>query len=107
MVNKGNAQGTYQSSSGRVGLAIFPTLSIFFSWKVGHAPSCGQLDALQPAVYAKYTIGGAFEIMASHDTSKDNKEVVNGDVSMHFLECMFFVPALFHWICTLFYTGFL
>ena len=24
--------------------------------------------ALQPAVYAKYTAGGAFEIMASHDT---------------------------------------
>ena len=55
-------------------------------------------------MYAKYTIGGAFEIMA---TSKDNKEVFNGDVSMYFLECMFFVPALFHWICTLSYIGFL
>ena len=28
-----------------------------------------EFIALQPAVYAKYTTGGAFEIMASHDTS--------------------------------------
>ena len=88
MVNKGNAQGMYQSASGRVGLAILPYPFRFFSWKVGHTPSCGQLGALvamrqssslcilqcniyialQPAVYAKYTTGGAFEIMASHDT---------------------------------------
>ena len=81
MVNKGNAQGIYQSASGRVGCAILPYPFRFFSWKVGHTLLCGQLGALvvmqssslcmhcnthialQAAVYAKYTIGGA------HDTN--------------------------------------
>ena len=57
MVNKGNAQGMYQSASGRVGLAILPYPFRFFSWKVGHTPSCGQLlcdgdfSCIPPGVY--------------------------------------------------------
>ena len=76
LYSAGNAQGEYQSTSGKAGFTIF-------SWKVGRILTCGQLCvlvamcqrsspflrfiALQPAVYAKYTTGGAFEIMASHD----------------------------------------
>ena len=49
-----------------VGLAsqFYPIPSVFF------LEGSGRLHiALQPAVYTKYTTGGAFEIMASHDTS--------------------------------------
>ena len=83
MVNKGNAQGMYQSASGRVGLAILPHPFWFFFLEVrphtivwptlctgSHAPK------FLPAMYAKYTTGGAFAIMASHDTNVDSNRNV-------------------------------
>ena len=77
-----------------VGLALqfYPTPSVFFSvffpgrphtivwptWCTGsHAPKLLPLYiALQLAVYAKYTTGGAFEIIASHDTTSEGSHFV-------------------------------
>ena len=92
MVNKGNVQGMYHAEClwYRVGLAILPyPFRFFFLEGRPHtivwptlcagsyapntllAPLLSSLCVLQPAVYmyAKYTTGSAYEIMASHDTN--------------------------------------
>ena len=64
-----------------VGLAsqFYLTPSVFYSWKVGHTPSCGQLlcDGDFPSGYTgKYTIyfpGGAFDLRGCYGTSIDVK----------------------------------
>ena len=54
MVNKRNAQGEYQSAPGRVDFANFPHLSVFFSWKVGHTPSCGHVTSQAPCLWSTW-----------------------------------------------------
>ena len=84
------------SASGRVGLAILPYPFRFFSWKVGHTSSCGQLcgveshDSLPAGIslyihrwvyrenphcreYTIYFPGSAFDVRGCYGTNSDKQ----------------------------------